>query len=124
MPLPTGTWIASFAGSAVRLAITSVEPSGMVSGQVLNTGNPVSGAWDEDGQKLTFVVLPTAALRAATLVATGYLFTDPVNLTGVVGSVVFTLAGQIEYYALDDFFGLNPTARRAAFGWYAQIGVD
>ena len=122
MPLPTGNWIANFAGRTQPLVITSVDPSGRVSGTLPNLQSQVSGAWDEDGQKLTFILV--SAFQAANFMATAYLFTDPINLTGVVGSVIFTLAGQIEYYALQDSLGLNPTARRAAFGWYAQIGVD
>ncbi len=123
MPLPTGTWIANFGGNRRSLVIDSVDASGQVSGSILEIPSPIRGIWDEDAQKLTFFSSAVLA-RFSTFVATAYLFSDPINLTGTTGSVIFTLAGAVEYYAFRDFLGLNPSARRSAFGWYAQIGVD
>jgi hypothetical protein len=132
LPLPTGTWITSIGGKRQSLEISSVDASGQVVGGVrlLPTALiTLNGVWDEDGQKLTLVgpLVPVAPgdLRAP-FIATAYLFSDPINLTGVIGSVIFTLCGQIEYFAQNDPdpLGLSPSARRSAFGWYAQIGID
>jgi hypothetical protein len=106
-------------GGASQLLISTVDSLGNVTGtftgQLLGS---VQGFWDEDAQKLLLLV--TSALNTVIGVFVGYLFTDTVNLTGVTGSVIFTLAGEFE-----SFSPLSaPTAKRSTFGWYAQIGVD
>jgi hypothetical protein len=125
VPLQTGTWIANFGGRRHSLAINAIDSAGQVSGMLVEIANPIRGIWDEDGQRLTFFAsISQVGGTAGTFVATGYLFSDPINLTGATGSVIFTLAGSVEYFALQDTLGLNPSARRSAFAWYAQIGVD
>jgi hypothetical protein len=69
---------------------------------------------------------------AQTFVA--YLFTDPVKLLGVNGSVVFTLTGSATTFRpaggrtpagpIFQPFGPFATAKRSVFGWYAQIGIE
>jgi hypothetical protein len=49
-----------------------------------------------------------------------FLLPDQFRITGVTGSVVFTLAGYFQMFSGE---GFSPTARRHTFGWYAQIGV-
>jgi hypothetical protein len=130
LPLPTGTWITSIGGKRQSLEIISVDDSGQVVGQVRLLPDALIslyGVWDEDGQKLTLVGSQGQGGEGevpAPFMATAYLFSDPINLTGVTGDVIFTLCGQIEYFALNDLFGLSPSARRSAFGWYAQIAID
>jgi hypothetical protein len=80
---------------------------------------PMSGFWDEDAQKLTLLLEDTSNSE----VYTGYLFTDPINLAGQSGSVIFTLAGFVECFQPISPF-VAATAKRSVFGWYAQIGVD
>jgi hypothetical protein len=80
----------SIGGKAAQLEIYSVGAQGNVSAAILPV--PVldppgfTASWDEDGQKLT-IMSPNFQLYV------GYLFTDSVNLSGVSGSVIFTLAG-------------------------------
>ena len=63
----------------------------------------IGGLWDESAQRLTlWLAADMAGVSSPAVMFTGYLFTDTENLTGVVGSVVFTLAGQIEHFALLD----------------------
>jgi hypothetical protein len=121
MPLQTGSWKGCLAGRQLQLNITSIDSSGRIQGTI--NAHTVSGLWDEDAQKLILFLFLDAGSNPAAIV-TGYLFTDTVNLTGVSGSVIFTLAGQIEYFVLTDPLSLGVTARNAVFGWYAQLAVD
>ena len=94
MPLQSGTWNASINGNASAVQIITVGPGGTIRATV----GPVAaiGFWDEDAQKLT-LFLETSSV-GDTEVYTAYLFTDPINLTGVSGSVIFTLAGFVECF--------------------------
>jgi hypothetical protein len=126
MPLQTGKWTANFDGEVTQLQIDSVDNAGHVTGTI-GGGYPFSGFWDEDSQHLTFLVFPRPAVPAVAKVQifVGYLFTDPVNLTGSAGSVFFTLTGYIQDFTSGGFVGSSgATARRSLFGWYAQIGVE
>ena len=114
MPLQAGDWAANVGGTQMQFKISGVDPQGNVTALFVFAGLEAPGFWDEDSQRLT--------LLRSTQLFVGYLFTDPVNLTGVSGSVVFTLAGVVE--DLPGAWGPAPTAKRSAFGWYAQIGVD
>lgn len=113
MPLQQGTWSANLNGVQTQLKITGVDAQGRVNGSWSSTDG--WGFWDEDAQRLTFFVWPHLLV--------GYLFTDPINLTGVNGTVIFTLAGSFETFP-DPAAGEFPSAKRSNFGWYAQIGVD
>jgi hypothetical protein len=115
MPLQAGNWIANVGGVQTQLNIIGVDPQGNVTALFAIAASETPGFWDEDSQRLT--------LLSSTQLFVGYLFTDPVNLTGVSGSVVFTLAGVVEDI-MPSGIGPAPTAKRSAFGWYAQIGVD
>jgi hypothetical protein len=117
MPLQAGDWTANVGGTQMQLKIIGVDPQGNVTALFGFAASEAPGFWDEDSQRLT--------LLSATQLFVGYLFTDPVNLTGVSGSVVFTLAGVVEdVIPPAGGIGPAPTAKRSAFGWYAQIGVD
>jgi len=114
MPLQVGTWTMNVGGGVTQLQITNVDPQGDVTASIGTTG--FIAIWDEDSQKLT--------LSRNGQLFVGYLFTDTVNLTGVKGSIFFTLAGSVESF-LSDFRQIGqPTAKRSILGWYAQIGVD
>jgi hypothetical protein len=119
MPLQSGTRSASLNGNVSTVQIGSVGVGGVVSATV----GPFSagGFWDEDAQKLTLFVGASSA--GGPEVYTAYLFTDPVNLTGVTGSVIFTLTGFVECFQVTSPFVVG-AAKRSVFGWYAQIGVD
>ena len=119
MPLQTGTWTANVGGVPTHLNIIGVDANGRVNGYFGTSVSNAGAFWDEDSQRLTLLNWPA---NSPPQVFVGYLFTDPVNLTGVSGSVVFTLAGVVE--DLPGAWGPAPTAKRSAFGWYAQIGVD
>ena len=117
MALQIGEWQLNLNGSLGALQIDSVM-NGLVHGIVL--GTPCQGFWDEDSQRL---VLSTTPPTAANQLWVGYLFTDTTNVLGVVGAVIFTLTGYVQFFELN----IQPniaTAKRSAFGWYAQIGVD
>ncbi|MBV8373080.1 MAG: hypothetical protein JOY69_07440 [Candidatus Eremiobacteraeota bacterium] len=127
MPLQIGTWKASVGGQNVQLNITNVSADGIINATLGPGGvgdTRYAGFWDEDSQRLCLISSPTE--NAGSPMFTGYLFTDPVNLTGVGGSVIFTLAGVVEYFGMPAGIppGPEPTAKRSSFGWYAQIGVD
>lgn len=121
MPLQTGNWTASFGGQKVQLSITNVSATGQVTATVNQT--PYGGLWDDDSKRLSLI---TSTPRAGMQVCTGYLFIDKVNIAGVNGAVVFTLAGIVENFGTQAInqHGPAPTAKSSSFGWYAQIGVD
>jgi hypothetical protein len=123
MPLQVGTWTMNVGGTVTQLQILKVDSQG---NGLANIGADPALAvsllavWDEDSQKLM--------LLSSAQIFVGYLFTDTVNLTGVTGSVLFTLVGSAESFRLDQNQATQqigqPTARRSTLGWYAQIGVD
>jgi hypothetical protein len=119
MPLQSGSWNANINGNVINLQIGAVGSQGAVNATFQPAANAASGFWDEDSQKLT-LCLPSAVAQE---VYTGYLFTDSINLLGITGSVIFTLAGFVECFQPGPPF-VTPTAKRSVFGWYAQIGVD
>ena len=124
MPLQIGNWLANIAGRNVPLDITNIGSDGAVTATLAPAGSsPITcqGFWDEDSQRLCIISQETSG----SVMFTGYLFTDPVNLMGVRGSVFFTLAGIAEYFgASSSQTNPMPSAKRSSFGWYAQIGVD
>jgi hypothetical protein len=87
---------------------------GRLSGSI--GGVPFQGFWDEDGQKVMLFTNPGGQMFV------GYLFSDRVNLTGVPGSAIFTLAGYAETFAISRV-GPPATSGRSMCGWYAQLGV-
>ncbi len=121
MPLQAGGWTANIGGTITQLLLNGADPSGNVGGSLF--GSPIQGFWDEDSQKLFFMRSTPGSATGQVFV--GFLFQDSVNLIGVQGAVIFTLAGYVENFSAAGFFvGPTPTAARPVFGWYAQIGVD
>lgn len=53
MPLEPGDWSINGNGFEGTLKLAGVDAQGRVSGSVF--GDPITGFWDEDAQKLTFV---------------------------------------------------------------------
>jgi hypothetical protein len=133
MPLETGAWTIKASGSTGQLIIEKVDVNtGRVDG-VLTLGGiafNLSGIWNEASQKLTFQVSsqnpqPTAQELGAFQFYEGFLFTDQLRLFGIVGSVVFTLAGHFQVVIPRAVQGLIPaTSQKSRLGWYAQIGVN
>ena len=115
MPLQIGSWTMNVGGEVTQLNIIDSTAGGDVGGRI--GGRIVIGGWDEDSQTLMLWTNDGQFY-------VGYLFTDTVNLTGVKGSVVFTLVGSAESFQASTSIGPPPTATRSTFGWYAQIGVD
>jgi len=131
MPLQTGSWTANVGGVPTQIQITGMDGQGNVSGNI--SGNSFSGFWNEDSQRITFLLAPlTVGENLSIQIFVGYLFTDPVNLTGASGTVFFTLTGYVEDFltgvtanpAPPGLIGPPPSAKCSLFGWYAQIGVD
>ena len=125
MPLQHGTWTINVAGAGTTtLQIEAVDSQGNLTGQINSI--PCTGFWDELAQKLTVPVV-SAESPIILQILVGYLFTDPVNLLGVTGSVILTLAGYVESFSPSVSLVANApavTAKQTSFGWYAQIGVD
>jgi hypothetical protein len=125
MPLQTGPWQIVMNGTQGTLSITSVDTSGLVTGNLNFGPNPAAagyailGRWDEAGKRLNFhtvrSVLPPGAGRD--LAFTGYLFKDAMRMPGLPGDVAYTLAGHY----LD--FSDTGSPDQHDFGWYAQLGV-
>ena len=122
MPLQSGSWTASVGGTPTTFAVTSVDASGNVVGTL--GGISGQGFWEENSQILHFICNPAEANSQSAQRFVAYLFQDPMNITGVVGSIVFTLAGYVETFCEGRGIGPAPIAKRSVFGWYAQIGVD
>jgi hypothetical protein len=116
MPLQTGAWTINIGGDVTQLQIDADPVSGALFAHIRQA--PVFVVWDEDSQRVILMMPLSGELFI------GYLFTDTVNLTGVNGSIIFTLVGSVEIYQPGQLIGLAPTAERSTFGWYAQIGVD
>lgn len=127
MPLQIGNWVANINGNVITsigLQINSVDSQGAVTAAFLTSATSASAAngfWDEDSQKLTLFL--GQSLVEGAEIFTGYLLTDSINLLGVTGSVIFTLAGFFECFQSKSPF-VAAAAKRSVFGWYAQIGVD
>jgi hypothetical protein len=123
MPLQAGTWTLNINGSMNEFTI-AVGSAGNVSGTLgLATPLIVNGFWDETAQKITMISALVGGGQAVQIYV-GYLFTDPVNLLGVTGSIIFTLVGEVQQFQGSVNLGTNASAKRSVFGWYAQIGVD
>jgi hypothetical protein len=111
MPLPAGIWTMNLNGTLQQLNITAVDSAGNMTGLLTSTfDTAVSGFWDEVSQKLSFVSSLANQSYAA------FLFQDTFRMPGISGSVVFTLVGSFQDFAL-------LSSDRLAFGWYAQIGL-
>jgi len=101
-------------GTVTKLQIVSLDPQGNVAATI--GANPSLAVWDEDSQKLMLLSFGQLFF--------GYLFTDKINLTGVTGTVLFTLVGSAESFREDLNPIGQPTLNHSTLGWYAQIGVD
>jgi hypothetical protein len=124
VPLPTGTWQAFVNGSEGPLDITTVEPTGRVSGSMLLPGledpqlpglRDIVGLWEEASSSLMFFWL------MGQTVFTGYHFQSPASAEEGV-DITHTLAGHCVVtpdFGKRDLFAV--TARRHHFGWFAQL---
>lgn len=121
MPLSSGTWKANLNGLETVLHLNPPDPSGVISGQLINAD--FRGFWEESSQKLTFSV--TVVFEGAVpviAVFTGFLLrTPPTPEPGQ--DVTATLTGyfQMTPSAPTIPFPAIGTARRNIFGWFANI---
>ncbi|MDQ4144817.1 MAG: hypothetical protein M3198_13980 [Actinomycetota bacterium] len=111
MPLEPGDWSINGNGFEGTLKLAGVDAQGRVSGSVF--GDPITGFWDEDAQKLTFVrgVNPTDPAKVQ--LYRGYQFgNEDENRT----DFIWTLAGSFEALG-----GTGATANRTVYGWFARL---
>jgi hypothetical protein len=121
MPLRTGKWKINSNGFVGELAIDSVDVGGNLSGTVLIDEprfDEIRGFWDELSQKIMFQRIINPDDPSSIQTYTGFLFEDPLRISGVGGYTAFTLAGYFEAFS-----GGGGFAKRALFAWYAQIGL-
>jgi hypothetical protein len=132
MPLKIGSWTVNTGGTVGKLSIDEIDSGNTVSGTLDNGDGPmqIEGFWDEDSQRLVFscsrkVAGPALAEKLQLPeelqlmgIYTGFLFEDPVRITGLAGRRVYSLVGYFEP------FGSWQTTRQHTSGWYAQIGLD
>lgn len=107
--LPTGDWQFNGNGFEGTLKISAIDGNGNVQGSVM--GNSITGFWDEDAQKITFIRIIDSKEPSTLQFHTGYAFS---NREG--GSKFYTLTGSFEGFA-----GTGAKAQRTTYGWYARI---
>jgi hypothetical protein len=107
--LPIGEWQFNGNGFTGMLKISTVDGSGNVQGSVL--GNSITGFWDEDAQKITFIRIIDSKDPSTLQFHTGYMFSN-----GEGAGKLYTLTGSFE-----GFSGTGAKAQRTTYGWYAQI---
>jgi hypothetical protein len=138
MPLLIGTWRFFVGGPELQLAISDLQPNGRFGVEAstqlavqVGSPNPFlmlgEGFWDEIGQAVSFTLGGTTAGATpptVTLMFSGHQV-SPATTGDPAQDQVWTLVGEFRH-AL--FAGGAPTplipgesARRTAFGWYAQI---
>jgi len=99
-------------GSIVRLTINSVDASGYLVGEITEgpVRRPISGLFDRDAQKVTFIRYGSAADPSSEQIYTGYLI---VRLASTLPDKAW-LVGSFEA-----FRNAGGTAQRSVFGWVA-----
>lgn len=125
MPLPYGDWKATVNGAETPLHIDPPDARGIFTGQIF--GGRIKGFWSEAGQKIQFASYREQGGGAQSPVFgifEGYLFRTPVNpepgrdtIVTLVG-VLLASAQAVDVQVLPE---IAPSARRATFGWMAQI---
>lgn len=122
MPLKTGTWKINSNGTVGELYISAVEGGGNVTGRVLIDAprlDDIEGFWNELTQELIFQRIMKPGDPTALQIYRGFLFEDPLRVSGVGGSIAYTLSGYF-----DAFTGAGGFPQRYQYGWYAQIGLS
>ena len=124
MPLQSGGWEIIMNGKQGTLTIDSVDTPGSVTGTLrdgFGDSYPIIGRWDEAAKRLAFHTVSTGIGAPSplniNLAFTGYLFRDTMRMPGLVGDIIYTLAGR--YLAFSD----AGTTDQHEFGWYAQISL-
>lgn len=91
----------------------SVDGSGNVTGTIYN--DKISGFWDEDGKKITFLRIPSSGKSDAYQVYTGYWWQNALADLKAGSGLRHFLAGSFEA-----FKGTGAVAQRILYGWSAQ----
>ena len=130
MPLQLGVWHINVNGTEGDLNIQNIDAQGIVTGSLF--AQQFRGLWDEVSQTITFLamrqlVIPTGLppgyvppLENVPHSYRGYLFsTPPQPQPGQ--DIQWTLAGSVVDSAGEAVNGIAGTARRNAFGWFAQF---
>jgi hypothetical protein len=107
--LPVGDWQFNGNGFEGTLKISAIDVNGNVQGAVF--GNPITGFWDEDAQKITFIRIIDSKNPSTLQFHTGYMFSN-----GEGSGKLYTLTGAFEGFA-----GTGANAQRTTYGWYARI---
>jgi hypothetical protein len=126
MSLKIGEWKLNENGVALKLDLKNVDPgTGEVFGSIGGVGECV-GVWDETSRTITLACpislapLPVGAAPLPPRVYKGFLFSTPRN-PAPGQDVVWTLAGFVQFTDVRSAEGMGGNARRAVFGWFAQI---
>ncbi|WP_147417601.1 hypothetical protein [Sphingomonas cavernae] len=126
MQLRTGAWEANIDGVEATLSIVSVDPAGIVTGQLVNYSDPtivINGLWDDTAQRLTFLTNATAAGGGGSPSREffeAYLISTP-QRPAPGQDIVWTLAGSVQSIGHGSLGTHLSNARRSRFGWFAQI---
>jgi hypothetical protein len=140
MPLPVGTWTKFNANgiqgslSIPTLGTPDTSGNAFFQGAITfgtNAPDNISGFWDEAGQKISFLRLPSTHTDYSTFqVYHGKLFsfTQTIDKGGVLSVQTSTLAGDVEYFSLSDSTAAwvtlaNPPGAPWPGLWCAQISV-
>ena len=125
MPLPYGDWTANANGLTTPLRIDAPDQQGVFTGQIF--GTRIRGFWNEAAQSIQFTAYAQGGDGNPIAVYgffEGLLFRTPPNPAGgqdvqatLVGSVILGPQAADEQVLP----GMVPTARRAVFGWIANI---
>lgn len=109
--LPIGDWQFNGNGFEGPLKISAIDVNGNVQGSVM--GNEITGFWDEDAQKITFIRIIDSKVPSTLQFHTGYAFSNRDRESGIK---FYTLTGSFEGFA-----GTGAKAQRTTYGWYARI---
>jgi len=119
MSFPTGAWEINANGYRGRLEIPSVDGAGNLVNSSLTMTSPapepaskVTGFWDDDGQKITFIRVIDQNNPEINQVYTGYMFDNHLDKAN---PVTHTLTGEFEA-----FKGTGGVANRSLYGWFAN----
>jgi CubicO group peptidase (beta-lactamase class C family) len=113
--IPNATFKVNGNGSVGSLTL-SVDGAGNVTGTIYN--DKISGFWDEDAKKITFLRIPNSGNPDAYQIYTGYWWLNNLADLGLGSGLRHTLAGSFEA-----FKGTGAVAQRVLYGWFAQLDL-
>jgi hypothetical protein len=107
--LPVGHWLVNangFTGPG-DLNIVSVAANGVLTATLF--GSPITGFWDSNSKKITFLRIQSLTDPKQNQLYTGYIFANP-----ALGGFLYQLTGSFEA------LGVGGSAKRTVFGWRAE----